>query len=193
MTAIRAKRGAAGAEPALLSLGRLVPQKDHATLLSALAMLRDRPWRLAIVGDGPLSGDLRTQAAALGIADRVTFAGFTTDPLPQLARADLLVVSSRWEGLPAVPIEALACGSAVVATDCAPGLTEMLASAGLAAASPVGDAAALAQAISGELDRRRDRAQLTAAAAPYALAASIDDHVRLFAPLLSDPKVVRQL
>lgn len=172
------------ATPVLLSLGRLVPQKDHATLLSALALLRERPWRMEIVGDGPLAGALKAQAEALGIADRVAFAGFATDPLPYLAGADVLVVSSRWEGLPAAPIEAMACGCAVVATDCAPGLTGLLGDAGLPAPTPIGDAAALAKGIATQLDRPRDPGRLADAARPYTLDASIDEHLRLFAPLL---------
>ena len=173
-----------GAVPTLLSLGRLAPQKDHATLFSGLARLGDRPWRLQVVGDGPLRTALEAQAASLGIAARVAFKGFTVDPLPYLAQTDLLVVSSRWEGLPAAPIEALACGCAVVATDCAPGLSELLTAAGLPVPTPVGDAAALASAIAAELDHPRDSRSLAAAAAPYTRDASIDDHLRLLAAYL---------
>ncbi|MES2336849.1 MAG: glycosyltransferase [Pseudomonadota bacterium] len=184
MLAIGRTHRAPGAVPALLSLGRLTRQKDHATLLDAVARLRDRPWRLTIVGDGPLGGALKAQAAALGIADRVTFEGFTSDPLGYLAQADLLVLSSRWEGLPAAPIEAMACGCAVVATDCAPGLTELLAAAQMPAPTPPRDAAALARAIAAELDRPAAPGRLVAAAQPYTLDASIDDHLRLMAPFL---------
>lgn len=175
----------ANAVPLLLSLGRLMPQKDHATLLSALALLRDRPWRLEIVGDGPLAGALDAQAAALGIADRIRFTGFQPDPLPYLARADLMILSSRWEGLPAAPIEAMVCGCAVVTTDCAPGLTGLLTDAGLPHPTPVGDAPALATAIARALDRPHDPQRLAATAAPYAIDASIDDHLRLMTPFLA--------
>ncbi len=171
-------------EPVLLSLGRLAPQKDHATLLSALARLRDRQWRLHIVGDGPLRETLEQQARTLGIADRVVFEGFRPDPLPYLAQADLLVVSSRWEGLPAAPIEAMACGCAVVATDCAPGLTRLLSAADLPHPTPIGDPTALAAAIAHALDHPSEPTRLAAAAAPYRLEASIDDHLRLLAPFL---------
>ena len=163
MVAIGRAHRAPDAVPCLVSLGRLVPQKDHATLLAALARLRDRPWRLRLLGDGPLGGELTAQAHALGIADRVDFEGFCIDPLACLALADLLVVSSRWEGLPAAPIEAMACGCAVVATDCAPGLSALIGTAGLPAPAPVGNAAALASAIMAGLDRPHDPAPLIAA------------------------------
>lgn len=177
-------QGTRDAVPTLVSLGRLVAQKDHVTLLDALARLRDRAWRLDIVGDGPLRNAVAARAAALGVADRITFAGFQPDPLPWLKRADMLIVSSRWEGLPAAPIEAMACGCSVVATDCAPGLTDLLTTAGLPHPTPVGDAAALAAAIAAELDSPRDSAALKAVAAPFTIDASVDDHLRLLRPFL---------
>lgn len=179
-----------GAVPELLALGRLTLQKDHATLLSALPQLRDRPWRLTVVGDGPLAAALKATVAATGLSDRIVFAGFTLDPLPYLIAADILILPSRWEGMPAVPIEAIACGCAVVATDCAPGLTDLFRTAGLRAPTPVGDADALAVAIAAELDRPSSPADFPAAAAPYASAASIDEHLALFEDLRS-PKIQR--
>jgi glycosyltransferase involved in cell wall biosynthesis len=182
--ALAATRRAMPHEPMLLSVGRLAVQKDQATLLDALARLKDRPWRLTLVGDGPLRGDLERQAARLGIADRITFAGFV-DPLPHFAGADLFVLPSRWEGLPAVALEALAAGLPVVATDCAPGLTALLAGLNLPA-TPVGDAAAFAKAIERALDKPADPFTLSNAAAPWGMDAAIDDHLRLMRPWLED-------
>lgn len=172
------------AVPRLLVLGRLAEQKGHASLLYALARIADRRWHLDIVGDGPLRGALEAKVAALGLNERVAFHGFVCDILPALAAADLLVLPSRWEGLGAVAIEAMACGCAVVATDCAPGLTELLTAAGLPRPSPIGDAAALAGAIAAALDRPRDPQALKAAAMPYTIAASVDAHLRLLRPFL---------
>lgn len=169
---------AAGAVPELVSVGRLAPQKSHATLLAALARLMDRPWRLTLVGDGPLEGELRAQAAALGLADRVSFAGFT-DPLPHMARADLFILSSRWEGLPAVALEALACGLGLVVTDCAPGLREIAVAADMPDPVPVGDEFALAAAIAAALDTPPDVARGREIARRFTLDAAIDDHLRL--------------
>ena len=165
--------------PQLLISGRLAEQKDHATLLDALALIADRPWHLHIVGDGPLRERLVAQCDALKLTARVRFHGFAADVLPALRDADLMILSSRWEGLGAVAIEAMAFGSPVVATDCAPGLTDLLVSAGLPRPTPIGDAAALAAAIDAALDRPHDPQAIKAAAAPYTIDASIDDHLRL--------------
>ena len=170
------------AEPVLLNVGRLAPQKGQEILLDALARLKDRPWRLTLVGDGPLRADLERQAGRLGLASRVTFAGFV-DPLPHFAAADLFVLSSRWEGLPAVALEALAAGLPVVATDCAPGLTEMLTGLNLPT-TPVGAAAAFAKAIERALDRPADPIALSDAASAWCLDSAIDDHLRVMQPWL---------
>ncbi len=168
----------AAAAPLLLSVGRLVQQKDHATLFAALALLKSRPWTLVILGDGPLKPALQQQAQQLGIAERIQFMGFVTDVLPWYAQAQLLVLSSRWEGLPAAPIEALACGCNVVTTDCSPGLRELMLAADLPAPVPVGDAPALALAIEILLARPRPSAAVSQIAARYSTAAAIDDHLR---------------
>lgn len=166
------------AVPELVTVGRLAPQKDQATLLAALARLKDRLWRLTLVGDGPLEADLRTQAAALGLTERITFAGFT-DPLPYMARADLFVLSSRWEGLPAVALEALACGLGLIVTDCAPGLREITDAAAMPAPVPVGDNDALATAIAAALESPPDTTRAREVARRFTLDAAIDDHLRL--------------
>jgi glycosyltransferase involved in cell wall biosynthesis len=185
--ALAMTRRAMPAEPMLLSVGRLAVQKDQATLLDALARLKDRPWRLTLVGDGPLRGDLERQAARVGLANRVTFAGFV-DPLPHFAAADLFVLPSRWEGLPAVALEALAAGLPVIATDCAPGLTELLAQLNLPA-TPVGDVAAFAKAIERVLGGPVDPITLSDAAAPWGMDAAIEDHLRLMRPWLDQTKL----
>ena len=167
----------------LVTVGRLVPQKDHATLLAALGLIGRDDWTLTIVGDGPLEGKLRAQAATLGLADRVTFTGFS-DPLPHLAAADLFILSSRWEGLPAVALEAIACGLPVVSTDCAPGLAEVLRSARQPQPVPVGDLRALAIAIADARDVSPDTTALSDAANADTIDAAVDDHVRLMAPWL---------
>jgi glycosyltransferase involved in cell wall biosynthesis len=98
------------------TVGGLRPEKDHATLLAAFAQCPDTT-RLQIVGGGPLDAPLRSQAQALGIADRVQFVGPVADTAPCFAQFDVFALSSRTEQLPLVLLEAMACGLPVVATD----------------------------------------------------------------------------
>ncbi|WP_160604736.1 glycosyltransferase [Pontixanthobacter aquaemixtae] len=166
----------------LLSVGRFEYQKDHATLLRALARIRDIPWHMRLLGNGSLEGELREQAVQLGIADRVSFEGFQPDPTAIYAQSDILVLSSRWEGLPAVPLEALACGCDVVTTACAEGLTDVLAPLGRDIA-PIGDDAALAAGIKAALERSTRPAQGRAIAERYSISSSVDHHLELLGQL----------
>src|SRR5690606_15085391 len=98
------------AVPIILSVGRLSPQKNQAMLLQAAALIADRAWHIRLVGTGPEEANLRAKAAALGIADRVTFAGFVSNVGQEYRQASMLALPSRWEDLPATMVEALACG-----------------------------------------------------------------------------------
>jgi len=107
-------------EPALIvNIGRLVEQKNHRLFLEAAALLTREgvSARFVIVGDGPLKTALQEEAHALGIGDRVAFAGERRDVESILRTASLLWLTSRWEGLPNVVLEAMACGVPVIATD----------------------------------------------------------------------------
>jgi glycosyltransferase involved in cell wall biosynthesis len=103
----------------IVTVGRLVAQKNHDLFLRAAQRLtRAVPGlRFVIVGDGPLRPALTEQAAQLGIAEQVHFAGERTDVEDLLRGASLFWLTSRWEGLPNVVLEALACGVPVIATD----------------------------------------------------------------------------
>lgn len=115
----------------LVASGRLVEQKNTAGLLDALRHVR-ADWHLTILGDGPERPALEAQATTLGIASRITFAGFADRPAAIVGAADALVMSSRWEGMPNAALEALACGTPVIGPADLPALAE------LAAASPLG-------------------------------------------------------
>lgn len=97
------------------TVGGLRPEKDHATLLRAIAQVPG--VRLLVVGDGPLRASLQTLANELGVADRVEFAGATHDTAAQYRRMDAFVLSSCTEQMPLVLLEAMAAGLPVVATD----------------------------------------------------------------------------
>lgn len=109
--------GITAGAPLALAVGRLIPQKDHATLLAAFARVRaERPdARLAILGSGPLESDLRNLATRLGIGDAVALPG-RTEIRDWLGRADAFAHSSRWEGFGIVLLEAMLAGLPIVAT-----------------------------------------------------------------------------
>jgi glycosyltransferase involved in cell wall biosynthesis len=99
----------------VLAVGRLVEQKNHALAVRAIAEVPDAV--LAIAGTGPLLGDLERQARETGVADRVLFLGLRPDARALMGAADVVVMPSRWEGLPLSALEALASGTPLVATD----------------------------------------------------------------------------
>ena len=143
---------ATGSPPVVLAVGRLEPQKDFATLLRAFAQLRRRrDARLLILGEGSQRGALERLQAELGLKDEAQLPGFCPNPFPYMKRAALLALSSQWEGLGLVLVEALALGTAVVATDCRSGPREILQDGRLGRLVPAGDADALAAAIEATL------------------------------------------
>lgn len=142
-----------GAPPVILSAGRMTPAKDHRTLLDAFTMLRrDRECRLVILGEGPMREDAEQHALQLGIMEDVLMPGFQDNPFNWMRSAQLFVLSSRHEGFPNVLVEAMACGTPVVSTDCPSGPAEILEDGKWGRLAPVGDATALAAAMSEALD-----------------------------------------
>jgi len=144
----QAKLAVMGSGPVIVTAGRLVPVKDHRTLLKAFALLRaSRDARLVIFGEGPLESELRAAAQEAGIGEDVLFAGYVNDPAACYAAADLFVLSSTSEGFGNVLVEAMASGVPVVSTDAPHGPREILDDGRFGALVPVGDAAALAKAM----------------------------------------------
>jgi glycosyltransferase involved in cell wall biosynthesis len=113
---VRSELGLSPATFLWLAVGRLWEQKDYPTMLQAFQPLASAPSRLAIAGRGPLLGNLTSQAEQLGIGGSVTFLGVRHDIPALLSAADGFVLSSAWEGMPNVVMEALAAAVPVVAT-----------------------------------------------------------------------------
>ncbi len=156
--------------PVFVAAGRMTPVKDFATLIAAFARVAGaRPARLVLLGDGPLRDALLAEAASLGVADRVRLPGVVDDPLPFFARAAAVVSSSRYEGFGNVLVEAMACGTPVVSTDCPGGPRAILGGGRLGRLVPVGDAQALAAAMLATLEQRRDPALLKEGTARYTI------------------------
>lgn len=102
--------------PRLVMVARLEKQKDHETLLRALAALRERPWSLDLVGDGPTRPGIEALVDELGLAGRVRLLGTRLDVEELLARSQVFLLISRWEGFPRSILEAMRAGLPVVAT-----------------------------------------------------------------------------
>jgi N-acetylglucosaminyldiphosphoundecaprenol N-acetyl-beta-D-mannosaminyltransferase len=167
--------------PVFIFVGRLSAQKDVFTLLAALQMLLKRcKGRLILLGDGEDEASLRRDAIRRGIAHAVAFAGFQINPLPWIRHADALVSSSRYEGLGNAIVEALACGTRVIATDCPHRPSEVLLEGELGVLVPVGDAEAMADAMAHIETAWVDPAKLRARAASFTAAACAEAHLALF-------------
>jgi glycosyltransferase involved in cell wall biosynthesis len=139
--------------PVLVAVGRLQMQKDYPMLIRAFARVRqNRPARLLILGEGKERPMLEALIEEHGLEKDVSLPGFVMNPYTYMARASLFVLSSRWEGLPTVLIEALCCGTPVVSTDCPSGPREILRDGQYGPLVPVGDAEALAGAIETSLE-----------------------------------------
>jgi len=137
-----------GEPPVVLGVGRLTKQKDFPTLIRAFALVRkERPARLMILGEGEERPKLETLARELGIEEDFVLPGFVENPYKYMKRASAFVLSSRWEGLPAVLIEALALGVPVISTNCPSGPAEILEHGKWGCLVPVGEPHLLARAI----------------------------------------------
>jgi len=165
-----------GQPPVILGVGRLTRQKDFPTLIRAFAQLRSRRQaRLIILGEGEDQAELERLIAELQLTQDVALPGFQ-NAMAYMARSALFVLSSAWEGLPTVLIEALAAGTRVVSTDCPSGPREILQEGRLGALVPVGDPAALARAMEAALDQPGG-AVSAEALKPYTMDAAVDHYL----------------
>ena len=163
----------------ILTVGSLKEQKNHPLLLRAFADLQYPEARLMLLGQGAKEATLRAMASELGILDRVIFAGFHPDPTPFYKTANLFVLSSDYEGLPTVLIEALGCGTPVVSTDCPSGPAEILENGKYGRLVPVRDPQALADAMQAALAEPHDPDLLKTRAADFAPAIAAKRYLEL--------------
>jgi glycosyltransferase involved in cell wall biosynthesis len=149
-----------GQPPVVLGVGRLQEQKDFPTLIRAFARLHaTRPLRLVILGRGPnrqkteiAQNELRDLARSLGVENDFDLPGYVANPYPYMARSGVFALSSAWEGFGNALVEAMACGCPVVSTNCRSGPAEILEGGRYGPLVPVGDDAALAQAMARMLE-----------------------------------------
>jgi glycosyltransferase involved in cell wall biosynthesis len=166
------------AERYLLGVGRLAPQKRWERLIAALPKLADRSIALVILGEGGQRNILEALVAALGLQDRVSLPGHAADPLPAIAGAAVVALTSDFEGVPGVLREAASVGTPVVATESSVAVREIVAPDG-GTVVPVGDEAALVAALDDWLGGRPRPAPVIAGGDPVA------DYLALFDSLAS--------
>jgi glycosyltransferase involved in cell wall biosynthesis len=166
--------------PVYLSIGRLTEQKDFANLLSSFALVKKHlNARLIILGEGELRQDLTALIQDLSLADSVSLPGFVKNPYPYLKAASAFVLSSRWEGLPTVLVEAMACGCPVIATDCPSGPLEILEDGKYGTLVPIGDSQALSQAMIKILDCPPPKELLIERSQDFSVERSVAEYLNL--------------
>lgn len=167
-----------GSREVLVACGRLIDDKDYPTLLEAFARVaKTHPVRLAILGEGGLREILEALVRTLGVADQVAFLGFDPNPFKYMARAYLLLQTSRREGLPGTLIQSMAVGTPVVATDCEHGVRDVVEDGSDGYVVPVGDVGAVVRRTNELLADRARRDEFGArgreTSARFALRASL--------------------
>lgn len=164
--------------PIILGVGRLEEQKDFSTLISAFCLVRNNiECKLLIIGEGSLRKDLARQINASAYASDIELMGFSPNPFQYMTHSDVLVLSSRYEGLPNTLIEALACGVPVVSTNCKSGPKDILDDGKYGLLVPVGDSGAMAQAIVDTLKKPIGRDVLKKRGNLYTLENSINAYL----------------
>jgi glycosyltransferase involved in cell wall biosynthesis len=172
---------ASGQPPVVLGVGRLAAIKNFPLLVRAFARVRaHRDCRLVILGEGRHRALLQRMAAQLGVADAMDLPGFEANPYAYMSRAAVFVLSSSWEGSPNVLVEAMACGTPVVATDCPSGPREILQDGKLGPLVPMDDELALSKAILRRLQEPRGSDVLRAAVERYSVENSSRAYLRAF-------------
>ena len=144
---------ASGQPPVLLAIGRLTNQKGFLSLVHAFSLLMsERFVRLVILGEGELRSELEELVRQKRLSNDVLLPGFVDNPFKWMRNSSLFVLSSLYEGLPGVLIQAMACGTPVVSTDCPSGPSEILDNGRWGRLVPVGDVEALSVAMDETLD-----------------------------------------
>jgi glycosyltransferase involved in cell wall biosynthesis len=173
-------RIASSSVPTIINVGRLVDQKDQQTLIRAFAKLRSRrPCRLVILGEGEKRSTLVALAERLGVGSDVLMPGFIANPYSWMRKSAVFVLSSKFEGLPTVLIEAMQCGVPVISADCPSGPAEILEHGQWGKLFVPGDVDALACAIDEALDGKLV-ADVRQRAADFSIDTAVSQYVALF-------------
>ena len=159
-----------GFENHILSVGSLDVQKNYHLLIKAFSRISKKlNAKLIILGEGKLRSSLESLISELGLEDSISLVGFTNNPYPWYLTADLYVLSSDWEGLPTVLIEALECGLPIVSTDCHSGPKEILEDGRYGKLVPTNNLNALSNAIELSLAESHDKTLLMKRASDFSI------------------------
>lgn len=170
--------------PVVVGMGRLTPQKDFKTLIRAIHRVNQvRPVHLAIFGEGEQREELEALASSLDLKAKVWLPGYVDNPFSFISHADLFVLSSAWEGLPSALVEAMACGTSVLSTDCPAGPREILGSGDHGRLVPVGDDEAMADRILHFLEQPQDPRALVQQAQRFVSTQAVHSYLKLFPEL----------
>ena len=171
----------------LVAAGRLAAQKDFGLMISAFARAAKPADRLVILGEGPERPRLERLIDRLELGKRVRLVGHQDRIAPWLGCSDVLLLSSRYEGLPAIVIEALAAGLPVIATDCCVSMAGLLDDGRLGIPVAPGDERAFGEAIATLRPEAYDSAAAIAFAARFTVQAAASSYLDLFARLANEP------
>lgn len=170
-----------------VAIGRLAPQKNIALMLRAFARGTAPLDRLTVYGDGPERARLTALCHALDIADRVTWAGHVEDPASRLPGFDVFLLSSDYEGVPAVIVEALAAGLPIIATRCSVSMATLTGQGALACLIDTGDLDGFSAAIGNAGSLYQDRAASMAQARRFTVERASHAYLACFQALRPHP------
>ena len=166
--------------PVILFVGGLRPVKNIPLLLSSFSkVISNSSARLIVMGEGTEKKRLMQLTESLRIENRVDFVGFKDNPYAWMARSQLLVLSSIYEGLPTVLMEALVCGTSIVSTNCPSGPEEILENGKYGTLVPVCDQESLTQAILKTFNNPFDKDVLMEKAKQYSIENSVKTHLKV--------------
>lgn len=171
-----------------IAAGRLSSQKNFALLIDAFAQMASASDRLTIYGDGPDRSALERRIIRLGLAQQVSLPGFIDAIIPKLQVADVFVLSSDYEGVPAVIVEALAAGIPIVATDCSVSMGDMLDDGTLGILVPTRDRTALAKAMASAAAGPDKAVDQQAKATQFTVERAASAYIDLFRRVCGEPQ-----
>lgn len=166
--------------PVILGTGRLADEKDFNTLLEAFAIIKESmEARLIILGEGPKRNEFECLISDSNLENHIKLPGFVENPFRYMANADVFALSSKYEGFGNVLIEAMACGTPVVSTDCPYGPAEILANGKYGILVPTESPAKLAKGIAFTLENPVPSSSLKRRASEFSVTAAVDKYEQI--------------